>query len=113
MAVFRLFLVAAWISLTAYTAVVAANHGLGLVPIFFHDISALNWPGQFNLDFLIMLLFSALWVAWRNAYSPFGLGLAVLALVGGSLFLSTYLLILSLTSQGNLRQVLLGEQRGA
>ncbi len=113
MAVFRLFLVAAWITLTAYTAVVAANHGLGLFPIFFHDIGALNWPGQFDLDFLIMLLFSALWVAWRNGYSALRLGLAVLALVGGSLFLSTYLLILSFTAKGNLRQVLLGEQRAA
>jgi hypothetical protein len=33
--------------------------------------------------------------------------------VGGSLFLATYLLILSLTAQGDLRKVLLGEQRAA
>jgi hypothetical protein len=113
MAAFRFFLVVAWITLTAYTVLVEANHGLGLFPIFFQDIGALTWPGQFDLDFLIMLLFSALWVAWRNSYSAFGLGLALLALVGGSLFLATYLLILSLTAQGNLRQVLLGEQRAA
>ena len=65
------------------------------MPIFFGDMAAMTWPGQFNLDFMCFLILSATWVACRNQFSPAWLGLSVLALFGGMLFLSIYLLYLS------------------
>ena len=38
-----------------------------------------------------------------------GLGLGLLALFGGSLFLSAYLLIVSLQAKGNINELLLGK----
>lgn len=110
MAAFRVLLILLWLALLGYTAVVVANHGLGLVPIFFGDIARLGWPGQFNLDFLFMLVLSAAWTAWRNRFSAAGLGLALLALLLGSAFLLPYLLVLSLQTGGDMRRVLVGQR---
>ena len=113
MTTFRIFLVVIWLGLTGYTIPVVASHGVNLLSVFIRDLVALEWPGQFDLDFLLMLLLSALWVAWRNGFSPSGLALAIAALLGGSLFLATYLLILTFTTDGTINQVLLGEKRTA
>jgi len=88
MALFRLYLLAMLIILSGYTLVVIGDYGINLFAVFFGDMAALAWPGQFNLDFMMMLSFSALWVAWRHAFSAKGLGLAVLAFLGGALFLT-------------------------
>lgn len=110
MSAFRVLLVVLWLALLGYTAVVAANHGLGLVPVFFGDIARLGWPGQFNLDFMFMLVLLAAWTAWRNRFSAAGLGLALFALTLGSAFLLPYLLILSLQTGGDMRRVLIGQR---
>lgn len=41
-----------FIAISGYTAVVASNHGIGLLQIFFGDMATMGWPGQFNLDFI-------------------------------------------------------------
>jgi hypothetical protein len=111
MTIFRILLFLLLASLTAYTGLVVAAHGFGLLPIFFSDIFKLNWPGQFNLDFLFMLFLSATWTAWRNRFSRSGIVLAFFALIGGSLFLSVYLLVLSWQTKGDTKQILLGNAR--
>ncbi|NCA01748.1 MAG: hypothetical protein EBS87_06085, partial [Sphingomonadaceae bacterium] len=93
---FRIYLILSWIALLIYTALVIADHGMGLLPIFFGDIGRMGWPGQFNLDFMLMLSLSALWTAWRNGFSALGLGLGLIAFFGGAGFLLPYLLILSI-----------------
>ena len=108
---FRFLLLLILASLVGYTAVVINNHGPGFLPIFFGDIGKMGWPGQFNLDFSFMLALSALWVALRHEFSFPGLLLAVLAAIGGSLFLSTYLLVLSWQVKGNINHLLLGPNR--
>ena len=108
MLIFRAFLVTLWLALTAYTAVVVSNHGLGLLPIFFGDMGVMAWPGQFNLDFMFMLSLSALWVSWRHQFSLAGLSLGLLAFLGGASFLTVYLLVLSIQKKGNMKEVLLG-----
>lgn len=105
----RLLLCLILATLAAYTAVVGARHGFDLLPVFFGDMAELGWPGQFNLDFLCFLVLSALWVAWRHRFRAAGLLLAVVALVGGSLFLSVYLLVESRRSR-DLAALLLGER---
>jgi len=110
---FRALLIVLWAVIVVYTAIVAANHGMGLLAVFFGDMAAMGWPGQFNLDFMFMLTLSALWVAWRHRFSGAGLALAALAFVGGSLFLTTYLFIVSGQAKGDMREVLLGKARAA
>jgi hypothetical protein len=108
---FRAFLVVLWAIIVGYTAVVMANHGVGLLAVFFGDMAAMGWPGQFNLDFMFMLTLSALWVGWRHQFSGVGLALGVLALFGGSLFLTTYLFIVIGQANGDMKEVLLGKAR--
>lgn len=111
MTAFRIFLAAFLVVLSAYTAFVVADHGWNLLAVFFADMAAVNWPGQFNLDFMGFLALSALWTAWRDRFSPAGLGLAVLAFFGGMMFLTVFLLILAARADGDMRRVLLGPSR--
>lgn len=108
MILFRLLLVLIFTAISLYTGVVIAHHGLNLLPVFFGDMTALAWPGQFNLDFMCMLALSALWVAWRHRFDAAGIALGLVAFFGGALFLSVYLLIESFRAGGDVRVLLLG-----
>lgn len=108
---FRVFLIAFFVGLMVYTSIVIGNHGANLMPIFFGDIAAMTWPGQFNCDFLGFLLLSGLWTAWRHHFTPVGLGLAVLAVFGGMSFLTVYLLTVSFRESGDINVILLGKSR--
>ena len=108
----RVLLLTMFAVLTVYTAVVISRHGWNLLSIFFGDMATMAWPGQFNLDFMFMLMLSGLWVAWRHRFSPAGLVLAVGAVFGGALFLSTYVLVVSMRAKGDTREMLLGEHAG-
>lgn len=111
MTMFRLFLATFLLILLGYTAVVIAEHGLDLLPVFFGDMAQMTWPGQFNLDFFGFLLLSALWVAWRHQFSPSGLALTVLAALGGMGSLCIYLLAISAQTSGDIKEMLLGPRR--
>lgn len=111
MILFRLFLVTCFVVILAYTSVTISQHGLNFFPVFFADIAEMGWPGQFNLDFLTLLILAALWVAWRHHFSAQGLILAVFMPCGGMVFLSAYLLIASLRCGGDVTALLLGERR--
>ena len=108
---FRLFLTFLLVSLLAYTSVTIANHGWNLLPIFFGDMMAMTWPGQFNFDFFGFLLLSGLWTSWRERFKSKGLILGLFAVFGGILFLSAYLLYLSFKTKGNIAVMMLGETR--
>jgi hypothetical protein len=109
---FRLLLVVLLTAVVLYTIPVIANHGLlSLLPTYFADMAKMGWPGQFNLDFMGFLTLSALWTAWRNQFSASGVVLGIVAFFGGIPFLATYLLILSSRSGGDVKIMLLGEQR--
>lgn len=112
MTMFRLLLATIFVAILGYTTVVVQNHGLGLLPVFFGDMAAMGWPGQFNLDFMCMLALSGLWVAWRHGYGGAGLALGLVAFFGGALFLSAYLLVESYRSGGDIRRLLLGRHLG-
>ena len=100
------------IALGAYTAVTIANHGWNLLPVFFGDLAAMEWAGQFNADFMSFLLLSALWTAWRNNFSMQGLVLAPVAFFGGMLFLAIYLLILGFRAK-SISELVIGPMRAA
>jgi hypothetical protein len=111
MTAFRIFLATIFVVIAIYTAIVGVNHGYGLFTVFFGDMAAMGWPGQFNLDFMFMLALSALWVSWRHQFSGVGLLLGLLAFVGGASFLSIYLFIVAGQSNGNAKELLLGRAR--
>jgi hypothetical protein len=111
MKAFRILLLASWTFLAAYTALVIADHGWGLFGVFFGDLRAMGWPGQFNLDFTILLALSALWVAWRHRFSGAGLLLGLTAFVGGALFLTGYLFAVTVAAKGDVKEMLLGRAR--
>jgi len=113
MTLLRLFAFVFLIILVVYTGIVMVNHGANLIPIFFGDMAAMTWPGQFNLDFFGFLILSAMWIGWRHNYSAIGWALIPLALFGGMLFLTIYLLIQSFRMKGDLKSLLIGEQRAA
>lgn len=111
MTAFRALLISMFLALLGYTAVVVAGHGLGLLAVFFGNMQQMDWSGQFNLDFTLMLMLSCLWVMWRHQFTGVGLMLGVGALLGGVLFLSAYLFIQSLRFDGKLVPLLIGPQR--
>ena len=113
MTLFRIFLVTIIAAVGVYTAIVIAHHGMGLYPIFFGDIAAMSWPGQFNLDFLCFLIMSGVWVAWRHAFSVGGLVLGFAAFNLGAPFLAAYLLVESYRNEGDSAAILLGKARAA
>jgi len=86
---------------------------MGLLPVFFGDMAAMGWPGQFNLDFLCMLVLSGLWVAWRHRFSGLGIALGLLACFGGAFFLTAYLFVVSFAARGDMQELLLGKPRAA
>lgn len=108
---FRGLLVLMLAVLSVYTALVIASHGWDLLSVFFGDIAAMAWPGQFNLDFMGFLILSALWTAWRHNFSALGVALSVVAFFGGMAFLTIYLLVESFRAQGDFRAILLGPAR--
>lgn len=110
MTLFRVFLITAFLSILLYTGVTIFNHGMNLLPVFFGDMKAMAWPGQFNFDFIMFLALSALWTAWRNKFSAAGLGLAIVAFFGGMFFLSAYLFYLTFESDGSLIHVMIGDR---
>ena len=106
----RVLLVAMLVTLVIYTGFAIVNDGPFFFAIAAGDVAALGWPGQFNLDFVCYLILSAIWVAWRHKFSMIGIGLGLIASVGGIIFLSIYLLIASYRANGDVREILLGEQ---
>ena len=111
MVLFRALLLLMLIVLAVYTGVVVVEYGLILLNVFFRDIAALGWPGQFNLDFMMMLMLSGLWVAWRHRFRPLGLLLGVVAFFGEAGFLTIYLLIMTAQAKGDMVEVLVGDRR--
>lgn len=97
----------------AYTGIVGATKGWNFMPVFFRDIVAMTWPGQFNLDFGCFLLLSGLWLAWRHHFSAWGLALGFAALFGGSPLVASYLFVASIQAKGDVRVLLLGSARAA
>ena len=110
---FRIFLAALLTVVVGYTAATITNHGWNLFAVFFGDIGAMTWRGQFNLDFMGLLMLSGLWVMWRHHFSAAGIALGVGAAFGGCPFLSAYLLIVGTMTRGDVKAMLLGPNRAA
>ncbi len=105
---FTFVLMVLWSALVFYTGNVIAKDGWNLFSAFFGDMAEWTWPGQFNLDFMMMLFLSASWTLWRNGPTPRGAVLAILAFFGGAGFLLPYITYLSWKHDGDVAAVLIG-----
>lgn len=108
---FRVLLAVIFLAISVYTVIVIAEHGVGLLAVFFGDMAAMGWAGQFNLDFLCFLVLSALWLSWRHHFTLTGLAFGVAGFFGGALFLSAYLFFATFQAQGDVKVLLLGKTR--
>ncbi len=115
MAAFRALLAAIFLVVVVYTIPVVANHGLfTLFGVFFGDMARMEWPGQFNLDFLGFLILSGSWLAWRHEFSPAGLALGVGGVLLGAPFLAAYLFLVSRqVDDGDWATLFVGPSRAA
>jgi hypothetical protein len=111
MTAFRIFLAVIFIGILIITGIVGLNHGWNLLPIFFGDMAAMTWPGQFNSDFMCFLMLSGLWLAWRHHFSPGGLLLGLVGVFGGIMILAPYLFFASYRANGDMKVLLLGRAR--
>ncbi|TAE54100.1 MAG: hypothetical protein EAZ89_06925, partial [Bacteroidetes bacterium] len=102
--------IAQTIALIAYTGYAVQNEGWILFQVLTDNITALNWNGQFNLDFSCYLMLSGIWIMWRNKFTPFFILFAVVAMIIGIMAFAPYLLYLLITEKGDLKKVLWGER---
>ena len=93
-----------------YSGAVMLRDGLDFLTPFVSAILTVTWPGQFALDFLLYLILSAIWVAWRHGFGGKGIVLGGAMLFGAVVFLP-YLLITALRSGGDPAVFLLGTKR--
>jgi hypothetical protein len=108
---FRILLCLAWLAALVVGVHAYVTEGMVAGHVFGQDIVNIMWRGQFDVDFLCHLVVLALWVAWRDKFSLGGIVTAVLCVLGGGVVSFAYLLALTWTSRGDMRQVLLGAHR--
>lgn len=111
MILFRGFLALIFLCVAGYALVVGISQGWDLFSVFFGDIASLSWSGNFNLDFFLLLSLVGTWIAWRHNFTLAGVFLALLTVFGGSMFVASYLLCISIAVNGDVYALLLGETR--
>ncbi|MEM7660934.1 MAG: hypothetical protein AAF292_01690 [Pseudomonadota bacterium] len=111
MTIFRILLAALLVTLLVYTGLLLVDRGFDGIETFFSDIFAMNWQGQFNLDFFGFLTLATAWMLWRNDFKLWALVASPVFLFGGIPVLTTYLLGLSFQPNANMNRILLGPSR--
>lgn len=108
MTTFRLVLITMTALIILFTITAIADGGLDLFKPFLGPIFAMNWQGQFHIDFASYLVLSGIWMAWRSGFSRGGVILGICAPPLGILFFAPYLMYLLARCNGDLRKFLLG-----
>lgn len=110
MMLFRVLLAVMIVVLGVYTAITISNEGFSLFDTAQGDVAAMGWRGQFALDFVCYLLLSFLWIAWRHEFSLAGIVFGLLASQLGILFFASYLIVISIQSNGDMSEILMGRR---
>lgn len=108
MKVLRVFLVASTVLIYAVTLLATASQGINWPAIALNDLVALNWRSQFDTDFLVYLILTAVWIAWREGLTTKGYAFAFLNIFLGGMFGFPYLLWATYQANGDPTLVLLG-----
>ena len=98
------------LGLIIYTLHVGTNEGWSFIKVAIDNTTALNWNGQFGLDFSCYLLLSGIWIMWRNEFSVLSIVLASVAMIIGIIVFAPYLLYLLVKENGDIKRVLLGNR---
>ena len=98
------------LALAGYTIIVVKSEGWSLFQVLAENIVALNWNGQFNLDFSSYLVLSGLWIMWRNRFTTSSVFIALVAMIIGIMAFAPYVLYLLTREQGDLKRVLIGDR---
>ncbi|MGB4771594.1 MAG: hypothetical protein WBP58_09050 [Chitinophagaceae bacterium] len=107
---FKFLLVVMAVLVLVYTGLAMQKEGGDLFSVFFANIKALGWNGQFNLDFSCYLLLSGLWIMWRNRFSGTSIVIGLIASILGIIFFAPYLLWSLYQAKGDLKMMLIGKQ---
>jgi magnesium-transporting ATPase (P-type) len=106
--IFKTLLILQTITVLVYTLFTFRNEGVNLFQVFFYNITAVNWNGQFNIDFLSYLMLSASWIMWRNKFSSNSIFLGISAMVIGIIIFAPYIVYLLKKEKGDFKKVLIG-----
>lgn len=98
------------LGLMAYTYFAFQAEGADLFGVFFQNVVAVNWSGQFNLDFLCYLTLSGIWIMWRNRFSGRSILLGFAAMVLGIVLFAPYVLWLINKENGDMKRVCIGDR---
>ena len=112
MSTFRITLIVMTIVILAMTLAAVSNEGFNLLPPFLSPVFAMNWQGQFNVDFTTYLILSGIWMAWRGGFTGGSIAWGLLAPPLGILFFAPYLIYLIGATGGDPRKLLLGVHAG-
>lgn len=106
----KLILFTQTIALLIYTVVAVKNQGWTLFNVMLENVTALNWSGQFNLDFSCYLTLSGIWIMWRGNFKPQSIAIGLIALIFGIVFFAPYVLYLLYIEKGNIVNLLVGKK---
>jgi hypothetical protein len=107
---FKFLLVVMALLVLGYTGLAMQKEGSDLFSVFFANIKAMGWNGQFNLDFACYLLLSGLWIMWRNRFSGTSILIGLIASILGIVFFAPYLLSCLYHAKGDLKMMLIGNK---
>lgn len=105
---FILLLILQTIGIVVYTMFSFINEGPNLFAVFIKNLLALNWNGQFNLDFMSYLTLSGIWIMWRDKFSLISVITGFSAMILGILFFAPYLIFLFYKENTSIKKVLVG-----
>ncbi|MBD2626839.1 hypothetical protein [Trichormus variabilis] len=108
MTLLRAFLVVSTLLIFTVSIYAIVTTGINFPAVYFGDLLKLDWRAQFNTDLLIFLSLTAIWVTWREGFTPKGFLLGVVTLVGGAMFVCPYLLFATYKANGDPKELLLG-----
>lgn len=106
----KFLLIVQTLLLIAYTLYVGISEGWIFINVAMNNVQALNWNGQFTLDFSCYLVLSAFWIAWRNKYTASAIFIALVAAILGIVVFAPYLLYLLFKEEGNIQKLLVGNR---
>jgi hypothetical protein len=108
MTLLRAFLFVSTLVIFAVSIYVVIAAGINWPTTYFSDLLNLDWRSQFNTDLLICLCLFAIWVTWREGFTPKGFLFGFLSLFWGGMFGCPYLLLATYKANGNPKVMLLG-----
>jgi len=108
--VLKSLLIIQTLTLIIYTAYTVTLNGWNFLEVAIANVQAINWNGQFALDFNCYLILSAFWIMWRNQFKIKSIIIGIIAMIMGIVVFAPYLLYLLVKEDGNIKRMLVGDR---